>query len=147
MKILMVCLGNICRSPLAHGVMQALVSEKHLDWVVDSAGTGDWHVGQAPDRRAIAIAERFGVDISGQRAQHLRPEHLDVYDHILVMDHSNLRHVQDMARNKQQRERIALFLGDAEVPDPYYDDRLFEPVYRLVEARCKVLLHAWKSGH
>ncbi len=144
MKILMVCLGNICRSPLAHGVMQALVETEGLDWVIDSAGTGGWHVGEAPDRRAIAVARRFGVDISGQRAQQLHPRHLDDYDHVLVMDRSNLRHVLAMAQTPEQRARIRLFLDDQEVPDPYYDDGMFEPVYRLVETRCNALLQLWK---
>lgn len=142
----MVCLGNICRSPLAHGVMRALVEADGLDWTIDSAGTGDWHVGKAPDRRAIAIAKRFGVDISAQRAQQLQSHHLNAYDHILVMDRSNLRHVLAMAQTPEQHARIQLFLGGDEVPDPYYDDRLFEPVYQLVEARCRALLEQWKKG-
>ena len=129
---------------MAHGVMQALVEDKQLDWTVDSAGTGGWHVGQAPDSRTIAIAERFGVDISEQRAQQLQPHHLDEFDHILAMDRSNLGFIQAMAQTPEQRARVQLFLDDAEVPDPYYDDRLFEPVYRLVADRCKALLKQWE---
>lgn len=142
----MVCLGNICRSPLAHGIMQSLVDAEGLDWTIDSAGTGGWHVGEAPDRRAIAIARRYGVDISGQRAQQFQPRHLDEYDHILVMDRSNLRHVLAMASTPEQRGRVQLFLDDDEVPDPYFGDHLFEPVYQLVAARCRALLRQWRQG-
>lgn len=142
MKILMVCLGNICRSPIAHGVMEALTRKAGLDWKIDSAGTGGWHVGEAPDRRAIAIAKQYGVDIGKQRAQQFKPAHLDEYDHILVMDGANLQHVLAMAKNPEQRARVQLFMGEGEVPDPYYDNQLFEPVYQMVLARCQELLNA-----
>lgn len=145
MKILMVCLGNICRSPLAHGIMQSLITAAKLDWTVDSAGTGGWHIGEAPDRRAIAVARRYGVDISSQRAQQFQPHHLDEYDHILVMDRSNLSHVLAMADTAEQRSRVQLFLEDDEVPDPYFGDHLFEPVYQLVAARCEALLQQWRD--
>lgn len=137
MKILMVCLGNICRSPLAHGVMQHLVEQQGLGWHIDSAGTGGWHVGAPPDHRAIAVARRHGIDISGQRAQQLQPHHLNSFDHIFAMDRSNLRNLLAMADTPAQRARIRLFLDDREVPDPYYDDDLFESVFQMVEARCQ----------
>jgi len=144
MKILMVCLGNICRSPLAHGVMQHLVEKEGLDWHIDSAGTGGWHVGEPPDRRAIAVARRHGIDISAQRAQQLHPDHLDKFDRIFTMDRSNLRNVLALADTPAQRARIELFLGNREVPDPYYDNAMFEPVYQLVEARCTELVELLK---
>jgi len=140
MKILMVCLGNICRSPLAHGVLQYLADQEGLDWHVDSAGIGGWHVGNPPDHRAIAVAKQYGIDISGQRAQQLRIEHLDEFDHILAMDRDNLRNILAKAKTTEQRARIQLFLQNREVPDPYYDNRLFKPVYQLVEERCKQLI-------
>ncbi len=146
MKILMVCLGNICRSPLAHGVLQHLADSEGLNWTVDSAGIGGWHVGDRPDRRAIAVAMQYGVDISQQQAQQLHRSHFDVFDHILVMDRENLRSALALAQTAEQRARIRLFLGDDEVPDPYYDNRMFEPVYQLVEARCKVLIKALRNG-
>lgn len=146
MKILMVCLGNICRSPLAHGVLQHMVDSKGLGWTVDSAGTGNWHVGNPPDHRSIAIAKRYGVDISGQRAQQFGPHHFDVYDHILVMDRENLRNVLAKAETDEQRARVQLFLPDDEVPDPYFDDGLFDPVYQMVAIRCGELIKEWGKG-
>ncbi|MDR2284588.1 MAG: low molecular weight phosphotyrosine protein phosphatase [Sphingobacterium sp.] len=140
MKILMVCLGNICRSPLAHGVLQHMVLDERLGWTVDSAGTGDWHVGHAPDRRSIAVAKRNGVDISGQRAQHFTEVLFDDYDLILVMDKQNYKDVIGLAKNTEQKDKVRLFLKDDVVPDPYFDDTLFDPVYKMVEKRCKELL-------
>ncbi|WP_262249957.1 low molecular weight protein-tyrosine-phosphatase [Parapedobacter soli] len=145
MKILMVCLGNICRSPLAHGVLQHLADNNGLAWTVESAGTGNWHVGDPPDRRTIAVARQYGIDISGQRAQQFQSYHFDEYDHILVMDRENLRNVLAKARTAEQRARVQLFLPDDEVPDPYFDDELFDPVYKLVEARCKELVEEWSK--
>jgi len=145
MKILMVCLGNICRSPLAHGVLQHLADNNGLAWTVESAGTGNWHVGDPPDRRTIAVARQYGIDISGQRAQQFQSYHFDEYDHILVMDRENLRNVLAKARTAEHRARVQLFLPDDEVPDPYFDDELFDPVYKLVEARCKELVEEWSK--
>lgn len=140
MRILMVCLGNICRSPLAHGIMRHLAAERGLGWTVESAGTGNWHVGDPPDRRAIAVAKQYGVDISRQRAQHFNATMFDQYDHILVMDRSNYRDVLGFAKTDEHRAKVRLFLGSDEVPDPYYDDGMFEPVYAMVEARCRSLM-------
>ena len=140
MKILMVCLGNICRSPLAHGVLQDLVNKNNLDWQVDSAGTGDWHVGQSPDRRSIAIAKINGVDISSQRAMHFKKEFFDQYDHILVMDQQNYKDVIALASTQAQKDKVSLFLPDDFVPDPYFDDNLFSPVYQMIYKRCQELI-------
>lgn len=145
MKILMVCLGNICRSPLAHGVMQHLADLQGLDWQIDSAGTGGWHVGNPPDHRSIAVAKRNGVDISRQLAQQFDRRHFDDYDHILAMDRNNLRTLIAEAGTPDQRARVQLFLGDGEVPDPYYDDDLFEPTYRLIAARCETLIEVLRK--
>ncbi|MES2417837.1 MAG: low molecular weight protein-tyrosine-phosphatase [Bacteroidota bacterium] len=144
MKIIIVCLGNICRSPLAEGVMRKLVNEQNLNWEIASAGTGNWHVGEAPDRRSIAIAEKFGYDISAQRARHFTSAIFEQFDHILVMDKSNLKTVLSLASNEEQKKKVDLFLVDeAEVADPYYDNDLFEPVFKLIESRCKQLLQQW----
>jgi len=145
MKILMVCLGNICRSPLAHGIMQHVVDTDGLDWEIDSAGTGDWHVGHAPDRRSIAVANEHGIDISGQRAQHFTVELFDKYDCILVMDKQNLTDVLKLAYTDEQKNKVKLFLADDIVPDPYYDDTMFEPVFKMVEKRCYELLKELKN--
>jgi len=137
----MVCLGNICRSPLAEGIMRQLIAEQHLDWEVASAGTGSWHKGKPADRRSIAVAKKFGYEISGQRARHFGKEMFNVYDHILVMDRNNLRDVLSLAENITERKKVKLFLqDDLEVQDPYYDDALFEPVLLEIEKRCRQLI-------
>lgn len=140
MKILMVCLGNICRSPLAHGILQHMVLTNKLNWTVDSAGTGDWHVGQAPDHRSVAIARKYGVDISSQRAQHFTADLFDGYDLILVMDRQNYKDVVGLAKSAEEEDKVKLFLKDDIVPDPYFDDAMFEPVYAMVEKRCQELI-------
>ncbi|MEN5233756.1 low molecular weight protein-tyrosine-phosphatase [Sphingobacterium faecium] len=144
MKILMVCLGNICRSPLAHGILNHLAKKEGLDWTIESAGTGDWHIGQSPDRRSIAVAKKYEVDISQQKAMHFNANLFEIYDHILVMDHQNYKDVVAQASSKEEKEKVSLFLVDDIVPDPYFDESLFEPVYRMIETRCKELLQAWK---
>ncbi|MFA6945063.1 MAG: low molecular weight protein-tyrosine-phosphatase [Pedobacter sp.] len=146
MKILMVCLGNICRSPLAHGVMEHLVQQKGLNWEIDSAGTSNWHVGQQPDKRSIAIARKYGVDISNQSCRQFETADFERFDQILVMDHSNLNDVKSLARNDEEHSKISLFLKDAIVPDPYHDDDQFDPVYQMVEKRCKELLAEFASN-
>jgi protein-tyrosine phosphatase len=146
MKILMVCLGNICRSPLAHGIFEHLVREEGLDWFVDSAGTGNWHVGQAPDPRAIDIARTNGIDISGQRAQHFQPYLFDQYDRIFVMDRQNLKDVLAQAKTDEHRQKVRLFIQEDIVPDPYYDDNLFEPVYQLIHEHGKRLIRELQQG-
>ncbi|SEA74310.1 protein tyrosine phosphatase [Chitinophaga terrae (ex Kim and Jung 2007)] len=138
MKILMVCLGNICRSPLAEGIMRHLAEEKGLDWVIDSAGTGNWHVGQAPDHRAIKEARKNGVDISSLRGRQFQPSDFDAFDKILVMDRNNYRDVIRQARNEADKAKVAFLLPqDQEVPDPWFDDALFAPVYKLIYNACK----------
>lgn len=143
MKILMVCLGNICRSPLAHGIMEHMVSAKGLDWEIDSAGTGDWHVGHAPDKRSVQVALDRGIDISHQRAQLFHRSFFSEYDHILVMDRQNYKDVISMASDMEEKNKVSLFLNDDIVPDPYYDSNMFVPVYDLIEARCKQLIEEW----
>jgi len=146
MKILMVCLGNICRSPLAEGIVRHLISDAGLDWEVASAGTGNWHVGHPADHRGIAVAKNYGYDISKQRAQQFNEQMFDDYDHILVMDKNNLRDVVKLASNEQQRKKVRLFLtDDMEVTDPYFDDQLFDPVFLTVEKRAKKLIEELKK--
>ncbi|PPL01907.1 low molecular weight protein-tyrosine-phosphatase [Parapedobacter indicus] len=140
MNILMVCLGNICRSPLAHGVLQHMANQRGLNWTIESAGIGGWHVGNPPDHRAIMVAKQHGIDIRQQRAQQFRDDHFDAFDHIFAMDRANLRNLMARGKTAGQRARIQLFLEDSEVPDPYYDNHLFEPVYQLVQQRCNELI-------
>jgi protein-tyrosine phosphatase len=137
MKILMVCLGNICRSPLAHGIMEHLVKEQGLDWEIDSAGTGNWHIGQGPDRRSTREAQRNGIDISSQVCRQFRVSDFDEFDLILVMDRNNKADVLRLARTDADRAKVKMLLGDKEVPDPYHDDSQFAPVFKMVEQGCK----------
>ncbi len=136
----MVCLGNICRSPLAHGIMESIVKEKGLDWEIDSAGTGDWHIGSPPDRRSTAIAKKYGIDISGQCCRQFTSGDFDRFDRIYVMDRMNLRDVLNMARSENDRKKVRLLLDKEVVPDPYYDDDQFDPVFLMVEEGCRKIV-------
>ncbi len=149
-RVLFVCLGNICRSPTAHGVFLHQVAEAGLaDAVtVDSAGTGAWHVGEPPDARATAAARGRGYDLSRLRARQVAPLDFERFDYILAMDRSNLSHLQAM-RPDAYPGHVGLFLDYhpqppfREVPDPYYGgDRGFEEVLDLVEAAGRGLLQA-----
>ncbi|WP_293742902.1 low molecular weight protein-tyrosine-phosphatase [uncultured Pedobacter sp.] len=136
----MVCLGNICRSPLAEGIMRHLADEQNLNWEIASAGTGNWHIGQAPDHRSVSAAKALGYDISKQRAQQFNPSMFDYYDLILVMDKNNLADVKSLAKTDEQRKKVKLFLDNGEVTDPYWDNSLFNPVCKQVEQRCMEII-------
>ena len=136
----MVCLGNICRSPLAEGIMQFQAAVNGLNWEVDSAGTGNWHVGEGPDRRSVRTARNHGVDISKQVCRQFRISDFDYFDHIFVMDKHNLSDVLALARDQQDAQKVKLLLNDKVVPDPYYDDNQFEPVFELIEGGCKDII-------
>jgi len=140
MKLLMVCLGNICRSPLAEGIMQHLADEHGLDWQVDSAGTGSWHVGDGPDRRSVRAARNHGIDISKQICRQFRRNDFSQFDHIFVMDKYNLSDVLAMAPDEEAATKVKLLLGTREVPDPYYDDNQFEPVFELIKQGCEDII-------
>lgn len=145
MKILMVCLGNICRSPLAEGILQNKLAQHQLQWVVDSAGTGAYHVGEKPDPRSRAVAEKYGLDISQQRARQFVANDLEEFDFIFAMDSSNKRNILDLATKPEQREKVHLILeftgaNDANVPDPYWNDNGFEQVYQMLDMACSRVL-------
>lgn len=142
----MVCLGNICRSPLAEGILKQISENQMLKWQVDSAGTGSWHVGEAPDHRSIKAAKDIGYDISKQRARHFKPQMFETYDHILVMDKHNYRDVISMAPSPHLEEKVQLFLPNAEVTDPYYENALFAPVAAQIEQRCKELVQELQNN-
>lgn len=144
MKILMVCLGNICRSPLAHGIMEHLVKKEGLDWEIDSAGTGNWHIGEGPDRRSTATAKNYGIDISGQCCRQINVKDFDQYDRIYVMDKMNLKDVLALTRNDEDRKKVRLLLDNAIVPDPYYEDDLFDDVFKMIEKGCKAIIQQEK---
>ncbi len=152
MKILMVCLGNICRSPLAEGIMKSKIQQKGLDWEVDSAGTGHWHIGQLPDKRSIAIAKKYHIDITDQRGKQLRSKDLDTFDRILAMDAANYRDILRLATTDEQREKVEMIMNllntgtNQDVPDPYYDDNGFEEVFRMLDAACDAFVEKMVSA-
>lgn len=138
MKILMVCLGNICRSPIAQGIMEAKIKAGGLDWEVDSAGTSGWHDGEQPDSRAIKTCRHYGIDISTQVSRKITPTDIHNFDLILVMDSSNYQDVIRLCQTDNQKSKVQLALNfsypnkNMAVPDPYYNDR-FEEVYHLLD--------------
>ncbi len=140
----MVCLGNICRSPLAEGIMRHLCKKQNLYWDIASAGIGGWHVGSSPDKRSIAAAMKKGYDISAQRAQQFNPSFFDRFDLILTMDRHNYSQILSQARNKHDKAKVQLFLENDEVIDPYYDNAFFDPVCKQIEDRCLQLIEKLK---
>jgi len=153
-RLLVVCLGNICRSPLAEGALRARIEASPLAGrvQVDSAGTGGWHAGQAPDRRAIACARGHGVDIAGLRARQLRPRDFEDFDWLLCADADNLRDVRRLAPDTARRRAVLLLdwagvRADGEVPDPYYGDAAdFDRVWRLVDTAAQAVVARLSGG-
>ena len=143
-KVLMVCLGNICRSPLAEGILTSKVDTKKV--MVDSAGTSDWHVGKQPDPRSIEIAKQFGIDISHQKARQFTVSDFDTFDTIYVMDNSNYENVIALARNEADKKKVKRILNEVapgqnlEVPDPYYGgDSGFTKVYKMLDEAFEIV--------
>ena len=137
----MVCLGNICRSPLAEGIMRSKLSE---DYTVDSAGTGGWHAGELPDKRSIATAKNRGLDITNQRARQFKRSDFEIFDHIFVMDNSNYKDVLALAPNEEAKSKVKLILNEifpnenVDVPDPYYGGQDgFENVFDMLDQACE----------
>jgi protein-tyrosine phosphatase len=145
MKILMVCLGNICRSPIAEGVMQKLADDDGLIWEVDSAGTGSYHINSPPDQRSITVAKQHGLDISQQKARVLKKADLETFNHIYVMDRQNYDNVIKLAGNAEQISKVELFIPERIVPDPYNDDVLFLPVFEMIATQCEKLFAQLKN--
>jgi len=138
----MVCLGNICRSPLAEGILKSKVDLSKFQ--VDSAGTGGWHAGELPDTRSIEIAKKYGLDITDQRARKFSTYDFETYDYIFVMDNSNYRDVIALANSDNEIEKVQLILEEifpgenVDVPDPYYGGTLgFENVFKMLEEACE----------
>lgn len=143
MKILMVCLGNICRSPLAEGILQSKVSENIK---VDSAGTAGYHVGELPDKRSIAVAKKYGIDITNQRSRKFSVSDFDEFDLIYVMDDSNYHDIIGLSRNDEDVAKVKMILNEVDatenrsVPDPYYGgEQGFENVYAMLDEACNVI--------
>lgn len=140
-KILMVCLGNICRSPLAEGILAAKLPKDKF--TVDSAGTGSWHIGHTPDDRSIAVAKKNKVNISHQKGRQFSVTDFDAFDYIYVMDNSNYKNVTALAQNQNQVEKVQLILNElfpnenVDVPDPYFGlPNGFEIVYKMLDEVC-----------
>lgn len=141
-RILMVCLGNICRSPLAEGILKSKVDSSKL--FVDSAGTGHWHVGDAPDKRSIAVGKKYRVDITNQRGRQFTANDFEDFDIIYVMDNSNKENVLALAENDNHREKVKLILDEifpgenVDVPDPYFGGNSgFENVFKILDEACE----------
>ena len=140
----MVCLGNICRSPLAEGILQSKLNSK--GFFVDSAGTAAYHVGNSPDPRSIQVARKYGIDIHQQRARQFTSDDFLDFDMIYAMDQQNYRHICSLAKDESQLKKVNMILkesnssDDSSVPDPYYGgDDGFEEVYHLLNDACEII--------
>jgi len=151
MKILMICLGNICRSPLAEGILQQKANASNLDWQIDSCGTGGWHAGEKPDIRSIEVAKKNGIDISKQQARKLIYTDIDNYDILYVMDKQNYEDVLRNCHTEEEKQKVKLILsevpggGNAEVPDPYFGGKDgFDNVFAMLEKACDAIVGKYK---
>ena len=141
-KVLMVCLGNICRSPLAEDLLKSKVDTSNI--YVTSAGTGHWHVGDQPDPRSIAVAKKNGLNITDQRGRQFKAEDFNEFDYIFVMDNSNKENVLKLAKTEEDKAKVQLILDEifpgenVDVPDPYYGgDSGFDNVYNMLDEACE----------
>ncbi len=149
-KILMVCLGNICRSPLAEGILKSkLPSEKYI---VESCGTGNYHVGNKPDQRSIDIAQKHNIDITNQRAAQFNINNFQSFDYIYVMDSSNYQNILKLTSSSNDINKVEYILNELypdsnmEVPDPYYGgDQGFENVYQMLDKACDKIAEKLKN--
>lgn len=149
-KILMVCLGNICRSPLAEGILKSKVDTSKVR--VDSAGTGGYHIGNPPDSRSIAVAQKHGINIKGQTCRKFTARDFETFDMIYVMDKSNHANVTALAKTIEEKNKVKLLLEEAnlaiaEVPDPYYGGTSgFDYVYDLIDKACDRIADTLNNG-
>ena len=151
-SVLFVCLGNICRSPLAEGILKSkLPTDK---FIVDSAGTGSWHVGRSPDPRSIAVAKTKNIDISYQKGRQFQTTDFADFDYIYVMDKSNYDDVVALTKNDQEKEKVQIILNElfpnenVDVPDPYYGmANGFEMVYNMLDDACTIIAEKLISKH
>ncbi|TXB61753.1 low molecular weight protein-tyrosine-phosphatase [Phaeodactylibacter luteus] len=148
-RVLMVCLGNICRSPLAQGILEAKAASQHLAVEVDSAGTSHWHAGEKPDPRSVYTAAQHGLDISGQRARQFTPNDFRSYDLILAMDQSNYDDILRLAPDETAQKKVKKIMdfvpgaqAGSNVPDPYWDDDGFEKVYEMLDQACEGIIRS-----
>ena len=145
----MVCLGNICRSPLAEGIMKKKIQEHQLNWKVDSAGTAAWHAGEKPDSRSIKVAQKNNIDILNQRGRQFKARDLDDFDLVLTMDATNYQNVRYLTTSSEQENKIHLIMNfvnpglNQQVPDPYITDG-FESVFEMLELACNKIIEKYK---
>lgn len=151
-KILMVCLGNICRSPLAEGILSSKLPKDKF--IVDSAGTGNYHIDKNPDHRSIAVAKKNGIDISNQKGRQFSSKDFDNFDYIYVMDTSNYVNVIEYAKNETHKNKVQLILNslfpneNVDVPDPYYGlQNGFETVFEMLDATCSIIANQLIEKH
>ena len=151
-KILMVCLGNICRSPLAEGILASKLSSEHF--IVDSAGTGDYHIGKNPDHRSVAIAKEKGLDISHQQARQFTAQDFIDYDYIYAMDRSNYQNILALAPDANAKKKVKMILNElfedenVDVPDPYFGlENGFPIVYDMLDEVCETIAKNLKKNH
>jgi|TARA_B110000977_G_C10644032_1_gene325221 protein-tyrosine phosphatase len=147
----MVCLGNICRSPLAEGILAHKVKENGLDWEIDSAGTAAYHVGNLPDERSIEVANKYGIDLTNQRARQFKANDFKEFDVIYAMDTENYNNILNLAKYETEEQKVKLILNEIEpdsnssVPDPYYGgEEGFENVYQMLDLACEEVLNKFK---
>ncbi|MDT0557518.1 low molecular weight protein-tyrosine-phosphatase [Ichthyenterobacterium sp. W332] len=150
-KILMVCLGNICRSPLAQGILETYLPKELF--YVDSAGTAAYHIGKQPDYRSIATAKDHNIDISHQSARQFNAKDFDTFDYIYVMDSSNYNNISHLAKSDKDLKKVSLILDQnpnlqlKDVPDPYYGDRSdFNHVYNVLNSTCQIIAKKLKAS-
>ncbi|WP_324719484.1 low molecular weight protein-tyrosine-phosphatase [Salinimicrobium sp. HB62] len=148
-RILMVCLGNICRSPLAEGILKSKIDPEKI--YVDSAGTSNYHIDECPDTRSIDIARQNNLDISSQRGRQFSAKDFDEFDKIYVMDMSNYYDVLSLARNEEDKKKVSLILNEifpgenVEVPDPYHGGADgFKKVYQMLDEACEVIAQKYQ---
>lgn len=148
----MVCLGNICRSPLAEGILASKLPKNKFK--IDSAGTGPWHIGNSPDERSIAVAKKNKIDISKQKGRQFNIADFDYFDYIFVMDNTNYKDVINLAKSTSEKEKVTLILNElfpnenVDVPDPYFGlQDGFENVYKMLDEACDLIAEKLNKKH
>lgn len=148
----MVCLGNICRSPLAEGILKSKLDT--TKYIVESCGTSSYHIGSKPDQRSIAIAKKYGIDITNQRAAQFIPDYFETFDHIYAMDNSNYQNIVKLTNSNHKQNKVKLILNELspesnlDVPDPYYGgEQGFEDVYQMLNKACDIIVNKLEKGY
>lgn len=154
-KVLMVCLGNICRSPLAEGILRKKLEERNVtNVIVDSAGTSNYHIGECPDTRSVKNARSHGVDIACLKARQFTPDDFDEFDYIYAMDTSNYGNILMLARNENDKRKVQMILNvlhpdsNMSVPDPYFGgEQGFENVFVMLDKACSIIADMLRERH